>query len=658
MMNKADQAPIRINPVQIMLSAVFALLFLCLMPGTAEAQTVRFTNSTDSSTGEISGATTCSTAAAFQRNFVVTNDFVVDDVNIGLLVAHDQKGDFAAFLRSPAGNIVQFKGTTGGTSDNFNVLADDQAATSVNTHTANDNATASTAVPPYQRTFTPSNNLNSVFRGQGSLGTWTLFVCDFNNNSINGTFFQSDLYLTPGTNFADLSILKSVASSSPSTATYTLSVTNAPGSDLSASGITVRDILPTGVTFSSASGTGSYNSGTGIWTVGTSIAPGQTVSISISVNITAASGTSITNTAEILTSSVTDLDSTPGNSVTSEDDYSSNIFTVGGRLPGIAPNINSICSIAGAPGTTILDWNTQSWSSGSTTGSANVANIGTVNFNISTQGSFNAPLALTTDNTGGFGTAGRSLFQSIEYTNINQVTTTVITLPTAVAGAQFTVFDVDFAAADFADKLTVTGSYNGGLPSNATLTNGSANYISGNAAIGDGTSAGTSNDGNVTVTFATPVDTITLTYGNHTTAPADPDGQAISIHDFTFCRPFATLSVTKISSVLSDGISATNPKAIPGATVQYCITVQNNGTGTATNINLSDNIPSNLTYVLNTIRSGANCGSAATVEDDDATDTGETDGTTASFAGTTVTGIVGSLAPSGTKSLVFNSTVN
>ncbi|MFC4292718.1 DUF11 domain-containing protein [Sphingorhabdus arenilitoris] len=629
------------------------------MTSAANAQsTTRYTNTTDSAVGEISGAVACNVGTAFRRDFVVTNDFVVTDVNIGVLMAHNTRSEFALFLRSPSGTIATVKGTSGGTADNFNVLLDDQAAANVSTHTANDTATATTTVPPYQRSFQPTNGLNATFLGQDSLGTWTLFICDFQNNGVNGTFYQADLFLTSPPPSADLSLVKTVASSSPSSAIYTLSVTNSSSSQLSTSGVTVRDILPAGVTFASASGTGSYNSGTGIWTIGTSIAPGQTVSINLSVNITAASGTSITNVAEILTSATADPDSTPGNGVTSEDDYASNTFTVGGRLPGIAPNINSICSLAGAPGTTILDWNTQSWTPGSTTGSANVANIGTVNFNITTQGTFDAPLALTLDNTGGLGSAGLSLFQSIQYTNINEVTTTVITLPTAVPGVQFTVFDVDFAANDFADKLTVTGSYNGGLPSNATLTNGAVNFISGNAAIGDGGAGGTSNDGNVTVTFSTPVDTITLVYGNHTTAPADPDGQAISIHDFTFCRPVANLSVTKISSVLSDGVSGSNPKAIPGALVQYCILVTNAGTATATNVAATDNIPATLTYVTGSMRSGGNCASATTVEDENNTGPDDTDAVGMSISGSTLTGVAPSLAPATNMALVFNATVN
>ena len=39
----------------------------------------------------------------------------------------------------------------------------------------------------------------------------------------------------------------------------------------------------------------------------------------------------------------------------------------------------------------------------------------------------------------------------------------------------------------------------------------------------------------------------------------------------------ATLVVTKSSTVLSDGVSVSNPKAVPGARIQYTITVQNTG---------------------------------------------------------------------------------
>ncbi|MEP3224579.1 MAG: DUF11 domain-containing protein [Parasphingorhabdus sp.] len=638
---------------------VLLLGFVYILPGTAYAQTVnQYTNSTDSAAGEISGADSCTVGITFQRDIFVSDDFSVQDVNVGVLMSHDTRSEFALFLRSPAGSIVTMKNLVGGTADNFNVLLDDDTATSVDTHTANDTATAGTVVPPYQRTFSPSNSVDAVFTGQGSFGTWTLFVCDFVDNGVNGTFFQMDLFLETPPPSADLSLAKTVASSSPSSAVYTLSVTNSAGSDLSATGVTVRDILPAGVTFVSASGTGSFNSGTGIWTLGTDIAPGQTMSIDLSVNVTATAGSTITNTAEILTASPTDPDSTPGNGVTTEDDFASRSFTVGGRLPGIPPNIGGICAAAGS-GTILLDWNNHSWTSGSTTGSATLANLGTVNFAVATEGVFSVPLNLTIDNSGGFGSAGLSLYQNIEYATRDEVTTTIVTLPTAVPGAQFTVFDVDFAANDFADKLTVTGTFNGGAPFNATLTNGVVNFNLGNDIVGDGLSGGTSDDGNVVATFAQPVDTITITYGNHTTAPNDPMGQAISIYDFTFCTPATTLSVTKLSSVLNDPVNGnTDPKSIPGATIQYCILISNAGSATASTISATDTLPANVTFVAASMQSGSNCGSAATAEDDDATGADENDPFGASFSGGTLTATAASLGPAEGYALTFQVTVD
>ena len=61
-----------------------------------------------------------------------------------------------------------------------------------------------------------------------------------------------------------------------------------------------------------------------------------------------------------------------------------------------------------------------------------------------------------------------------------------ITLPRSFTGLQFSVYDVDFGANQFADRLIVTGS-NGGTTINPTLTNGNVNFVSGNTVIGDGT---------------------------------------------------------------------------------------------------------------------------------------------------------------------------
>jgi hypothetical protein len=64
----------------------------------------------------------------------------------------------------------------------------------------------------------------------------------------------------------------------------------------------------------------------------------------------------------------------------------------------------------------------------------------------------------------------------------------------------------------------------------------------------------------------------------------------------------ATLVVSKTSTVLSDGVSAANPKSIPGAIVRYTITVQNTGNLSvdANSIVIVDAFPPNFTLDAST----------------------------------------------------------
>lgn len=635
---------------------LFAIMFACLLPSSVSAQTVnQYSNTT---VGTIDGTTTC--VAPLVRNFTVGTSFTVSDVDLGVLATHSWRGDLQITLQSPAGTRVQLvNGDSANISgDNFNVRLNDGGTQTVNTDGNNVNHNTT----PYQNNFVPNAAL-SAFAGQNSLGTWRLEICDLFPSADNGSFTRADLYLTQAlANFADLSLAKTVSNASPAnsaTISYTLTASSAAASNLTATGVTVRDILPAGVNFVSAAGTGSYNAGTGIWTVGT-LAPGASASITITVTVNATSGAVVLNEAEIASSSAPDPDSTPNNASVSEDDYASVSFAVSGtRTAGTAPTL--VCPV----GSTVHDWDAITWTAGNTSGTYPLTAIGTMNFNIAISGGVflnNATYggqspARQNVVTGGFSPAQFSIFELVDMTSRSGVVTNTITLPTAVPGLQFRLFDIDYNAGQFADRVTVTGTFNGS-PVTPTLTNGIANYVMGNSAYGDGTSADTSANGNVVVTFTSPVDTITIIYGNHNLAPVDPGQQAIAIHDMTFCRPQANLSVTKISSVVSDGVSASNPKAIPGALVTYCIFVSNPGSGTATSVSITDPIPANVTFVPGTIRSGSNCGTATTVEDDDASDAGEPDNITASITGTNLAAARASLAPSAGFAIAFNATVN
>jgi uncharacterized repeat protein (TIGR01451 family) len=118
------------------------------------------------------------------------------------------------------------------------------------------------------------------------------------------------------------------------------------------------------------------------------------------------------------------------------------------------------------------------------------------------------------------------------------------------------------------------------------------------------------------------------------------------------------LSVAKSSSITADGVSVSNPKAIPASTVRYCILVTNTGPGTTTGVTATDTLPSFVTYVAGSMRSGTTCANAVTVEDDNATGADESDPFGVSVTGSNITGVTASLAANATFAMAFNTIVN
>lgn len=645
---------------QLLLRLIFFVLAALGLASTANAQvTTRYTNTTDSATNAINEtATPC--ASPFTRTFSVGTSYTVSDVNIGVLLEHTYRGDLVINLVSPDGTRIELINSVGGTRNNLNVLFDDSATSSITAHSTNDTASSTTVVPAYQRTFSPSSAL-AGFIGKSSSGTWTLEICDqFGGDS--GTFYQADLYLTSApANTADLSLTKSLVGGAPvsgGSVTWRLTVTSAAVSTASATGVMVTDYLPAGFVYASASGTGSFNATTRIWSVGT-VAPGQSVSIDITGTADASAGATITNTAEITASSVADSDSTPNNGSTGEDDYATSSFTVAGaRVAGTPPALSC------PAGTVFFDWDPQTWVPGSTTNSYALSTLGSIGFGLTNPGIWlsNATLGGQSPNlqstVNGSILGQNSLIQLVDLPNRSSRVVTTITLPKVMQGARFSLYDVDFGASQFADVVTVEGQLSG-VTVVPTLTNGVANYVIGNSAYGDGVANNDSADGTVVVTFNSPIDTIVIRYGNHSAAPSDPGQQAIALSDITFCHPKTTLAITKTSTVLSDPVNgSTNPKAIPGAVVAYCVTVSNTGTVAAATVIATDTLPADVTFVAGSLRSGASCAGATTVEDDNNTGTDESDPFGASPSTGTVIGIAANLAAGSAFAFKFQAQID
>lgn len=126
----------------------------------------------------------------------------------------------------------------------------------------------------------------------------------------------------------------------------------------------------------------------------------------------------------------------------------------------------------------------------------------------------------------------------------------------------------------------------------------------------------------------------------------------------TYTNTRSGLAVVKTVEVISDGVSLADPKAIPGATIRYCILTTNIGQTTTQSIVATDLLPEDVTYVAGSMSSGTSCAGAVTPEDDDAAGADESDPFGISIAGTTITGIATSLAPGSAFAVAFEAVVD
>lgn len=204
----------------------------------------------------------------------------------------------------------------------------------------------------------------------------------------------------------------------------------------------------------------------------------------------------------------------------------------------------------------------------------------------------------------------------------NRVVVTRFAFPVPIRDFSVQVNDIDFTDNQFRDWLQVNGingaaNYNPGL----ATPHGTNNTVPGPHAAatssqlvgatttplsltirqsgGTGASGNNSNTGTISATFLQPVTVVEVRYGNYplTGTETATGQQAIGIQSISYC-PVPNLTVAKTSSVFSDGISGTNPKAIPGADVIYSLTVTNSNSSPV-DLNqtvLTDLLPPNTTF--------------------------------------------------------------
>lgn len=150
------------------------------------------------------------------------------------------------------------------------------------------------------------------------------------------------------------------------------------------------------------------------------------------------------------------------------------------------------------------------------------------------------------------------------------------------------------------------------------------------------------------------VDTVLFDTAGVVAGDVANDGRSSDDDDFTVSA--AILNVFKQSRIVSDPVNGTtNPKMIPGATIEYCIVVSNgSGGAAATSVNISDPLPTQTTYDsgYGIFQSGSYTGTAPS-------GTCNLDGTAGgTFAAGTVSGTLGTVNPGSTRTLYFRATIN
>ena len=399
---------------------------------------------------------------------------------------------------------------------------------------------------------------------------------------------------------ADLSLAQAISDEGPEAGdaiTYTLTLTNDGPSPAS---VTVRDVLPTGVTYASDDGGGAYDPGTGLWQVPGPVPAGGTRTLTITATVRP--NGQRTNLAEVWTSDEADADSTPGNADADpfEDDTASASFTLGGTAGtgGSAPPLS--CT---SPG--VLDWDANPWPSGALSRSYTAGGTA-FGFAIDPRGaSFLTDAAgaaspvTNQDNTGGLATPEDGLYLIVDQgarSDAVLVTADVGVPGVGVSELQFTIFDVDYGGGQFEDRIAVAGRKGGSFVA-PVLTPSSENRIEGGQALGSTAVGGTGAGGNVTVTFREPIDQLTITYGNGPRAPSAPGQQAITIHDLSFCTATGA-QVTASKSVAVYDPAGEGLYMLPGNDAAYTISVANTGDGATDpdTLFLTDALPGDVTF--------------------------------------------------------------
>lgn len=170
--------------------------------------------------------------------------------------------------------------------------------------------------------------------------------------------------------------------------------------------------------------------------------------------------------------------------------------------------------------------------------------------------------------------------------------------------------------------------------------------------------------GDSTVNGATTVETVFADAVKSGVGGVSAARDGIDVATDSYTVSAAVLSVFKTSRIISDGVSASNFKSLPGAEVEYCISVANAAGGAlATNISISDLVPTNTTFVPASIRVNGTVTTPGATQTcsggTPATDSaGDADGGSFGTPANTVAGSLTNIAGGNSSAVIFRATIN
>jgi uncharacterized repeat protein (TIGR01451 family)/fimbrial isopeptide formation D2 family protein len=454
---------------------------------------------------------------------------------------------------------------------------------------------------------------------------------------------------TDTTQVADLSLTKTVDVPRPGdnqTIHFTITLTNS-GPD-NATNVRVTDLLPAGIAYvSSTPSQGTYTSGTGLWNVG-SVNNGASPTLVITARAT--SSADATNVAEVTHSGQRDPDSTPANSVPSEDDYAtastdptvadmavtkvagtdhpdvgSNVtFTIVATNNGPDDATNAQVADTLPAGLTFVSatpsvgsWAGNTWTIGTlTNGSsetlllvAHVADPGSITNTATVSADPFDPVP-------GNNSASASISQTLDLAVTKSVDESTPNVGSTVA---FTV-RVSNSGVNAAHTVVIHDALPAGLTYVSDDGAGAYNPATGDWTVGTIASAGSATL-HLQATVETPgakTNTASVSHLDEAQTSTDNDSDS------------ATVTPQEADVALSKIVQPSDPEI--GDTVQFTVSLVNNGPDTATNVSVHDALPAGLAFSSSTPSQG-------------------------SYDDSTGTWAVGALAKDAAATLVVNATV-